>query len=230
MSKSAAILQSNYIPWKGYFDIINSVDEFILLDDVQYTKNDWRNRNRIKTPQGPKWLTIPIRMRGHWPVPIRDVEIEPGAWARKHWKTLVQNYGKVPCFHEVGPLFEEIYATLDERRLSDVNRRFISAVCDTLGIHTRITCSTEYRLAEGRNERLIDLCQQVGADVYLSGPAAKAYLDENLFRAHGVQVEYVDYSGYVEYQQLYPPFEHAVTILDLLFHHGAEATRFMKSF
>jgi len=230
MSKRAAILQSNYIPWKGYFDIINAVDEFILLDDVQYTKHDWRNRNRIKTPQGIQWLTIPIRTRGRWPLPIRDVEVEPSAWARKHWKTIAQSYGKAVHFKQLGPVFEQLYATLDERHLSDLNRRFITTICGLLGIRTRITWSMDYCLVEGRNERLVDLCRQVGADVYLSGPAAKAYLDEGLFRAHSIQVQYMDYSGYPEYEQLYPPFEHAVSILDLLFCQGDDAPRYMKSF
>jgi len=230
MTKSAAILQSNYIPWKGYFDQINAVDEFILYDDVQYTKNDWRNRNRIKSSHGLLWLTIPVGTSGRWPLPIRDVEVNPDVWAEKHWKTLSQSYAKAGSFRTLAPQFEAVYASLTERTLSDVNYRFIAVVCGLLGIQTRITRSMDYRLVDGRNERLVDLCRQVGADIYLSGPSARAYLDESLFEASGIEVRYADYSGYPEYEQPHPPFEHAVSIVDLLFSEGAKARQFMKSF
>jgi hypothetical protein len=227
--KTAAIIQSSYIPWKGYFDIIGAVDELILYDDAQYTKNDWRNRNRVKTQHGLRWLTIPVSTSGRWPLPIRDVEVDPAAWADRHWKTLAQSYARADGFAAFGPHFEAVYASLTERTLSDVNHRFITEVCGLLGIQTRITRSMEYRLVDGRNERLVDLCRQVGADVYLSGPSASAYLDEELFAASGIAVRYVDYSGYPEYAQPHPPFEHAVSILDLLFSVGPKARTFMKS-
>ena len=221
-------MQSCYIPWKGYFDMMNSVDEFILYDDRQYTKNDWRNRNRIKTPQGLLWLTIPIARHGIGRR-IDEVVTADAAWAAKHWKTLTQFYGRAAHFDAFAGVFEPLYRT-DERRLSVLNRSFLTAVCDVLGIRTPLVDSTAYEVDGERTQRLVRLCQAAGANAYLSGPRARAYLDERLFADAGVQLTYMDYEGYPEYPQLFPPFAHEVTILDLIFNVGNAAPRFMKSF
>lgn len=227
--KRVAIVQSNYIPWKGYFDLIKAVDEFILLDDVQFTRRDWRNRNRIKTPQGTRWLTIPVKVKGRYLQRIDEVEVSDQEWLRSHWATLVQSYSAAPNFELYREPLEDLYRSPGPRRLSDVNRRFIDAISSFLGIRTPISKSGD-RPVEGRkSERLVALCRQVGATEYLSGPAARAYLDEELFAEAGVSVSYADYSGYPEYPQLHPPFEHQVTVLDLLFHVGAEAPNYMKA-
>lgn len=107
--KKVAILQSNYIPWKGYFDLIGAVDEFILYDDMQYTRRDWRNRNQIKTPQGVQWLTVPVRVKGKYEQKIRDTEIDGSDWAVAHWKALVQNYARAPHFAEIAAWLEPLY-------------------------------------------------------------------------------------------------------------------------
>ena len=234
MNKKVAILQSNYIPWKGYFDIINSVDEFILYDDVQYTKNDWRNRNRIATPNGPAWLTIPVSARGRTSqaVKIKDVVVsDSGAgWNRKHWRSIANNYAKANHFQTHRELFEDLYLGLDETFLSRINYRFLTAICGILEIDTKLTWSMDYRLGEGKTARLVDLCRQAGATEYLSGPAAKDYLDEDLFRRAGITIRYMDYAGYPEYEQRFSPFEHGVSVIDLIFNEGPDARRFMKSF
>lgn len=230
MPKTIAIIQSNYIPWKGYFDIIHSVDEFVLYDDAQFTHRDWRNRNRIKTQDGLKWLTIPVEVKGKTFQKIRDTRISDKGWALKHWKSLTTNYCKAAFFKDYRELFEELYLTCDEEFLSPVNLRFIDAINRILGIETRISRSSDFKLPEGKNERLISICQQAGADNFLSGPAAQAYLEPSLFQREGVEVEWIDYSGYPEYRQSFPPFEHGVTILDLLFNEGPNAKTFMKSF
>lgn len=230
MPKTIAIIQSNYIPWKGYFDIIHSVDEFVLYDDAQFTHRDWRNRNRIKTKDGLKWLTIPVEVKGKTFQKIRDTRIRDKRWAIQHWKSLTHNYSKAEFFKDYRELFEELYLTCDEEFLSPVNFRFIDAINRILGIETRISRSSDFKLPEGKNERLISICQQAGADKFLSGPAARAYLQPSLFQREGVEVEWIDYSGYPEYRQLFPPFEHGVTILDLLFNEGPNAKTFMKSF
>jgi hypothetical protein len=228
--RSAAIVQSNYIPWKGYFDLINLVDEFILYDDVQYTRRDWRNRNLIKTPNGLEWLTIPVEVKGKYYQKIRETRVGDAAWATKHWKSLVHNYGKAPYFRTYAEKFEALYLECREEMLSRVNRRFIEAICGLLGIEARLSWSMDYPLEEGQSERLAGLCKAVGADHYLSGPSARAYMDEAAFEREGISVSYMDYSGYPEYRQLHGPFEHGVTVLDLLFNEGPGAHRFMKSF
>jgi hypothetical protein len=229
MGKRIAILQSNYIPWKGYFDLINSVDEFILYDTAQFTKNDWRNRNKIKTAKGSAWLTIPVRHS--FGQSIEETQISDPQWARRHWKTLVQHCANAACFAQYKPGFEQLYASVaQEKYLSVVNHRFISEICGILGITTRITWSRDYSVVDGQTERLVHLCKQTGAGEYLSGPAAKDYLREDLFRHSGIKLTYIDYSGYREYDQLYPPFEHRVNILDLIFNMGHDAPKYMKSF
>lgn len=227
--KRVAIVQSNYIPWKGYFDLIAACDEFILLDDVQYTRRDWRNRNKIKTPAGVQWMTIPVEVKGKYHQRVRDVVVSDPDWARKHWRTLAQNYGRAPHFREFASAVERWYdAAAAMRLLTDINEHFLRSLSGTLGITTPIRRSVEFTLADGATERLVALCTQVGARAYLSGPAAKAYLDTARFSQAGISVEWMNYDGYLEYPQLFPPFDHGVTALDLLFNTGPEAWRFMK--
>ncbi|MFA7232451.1 MAG: WbqC family protein [Victivallaceae bacterium] len=228
--KKIAILQSNYIPWKGYFDIINSVDEFILLDEVQYTKNDWRNRNKIKTPNGLSWLSIPVSKSGHLHKKINEVTVTDRRWNTKHCSTIVQYYSKTAHFAEYREWLEKMYLDNALEYLSDINYFFINAICTELGIKTKIAKSSEYEMAGEKNERLINFCQQAGATEYLSGPAAKNYLDEEKFMNAGIKVSWMDYSGYPEYEQLYPPFEHGATVLDLILNTGKDAPKYMKSF
>lgn len=225
--KRTAILQSNYIPWKGYFDIIASVDEFIIYDDVQYTKNDWRNRNKIKTAQGLKWLTVPVKLKGRFGQEIREVEIDDPKWAASHWATIVQNYRHAKYFKHVAPLLETLY-TNSQQNLSEQNRAFISGICSYLEIGTRITNSWDYVTAEGQTERLVDLCRQTGAEEYISGPSAKDYIDQDQFNAAGITLSWVDYSGYPEYQQLWGEFAHGVSMIDLLFNCGPDSMKYMK--
>ncbi|MCZ6512871.1 MAG: WbqC family protein [Nitrospinae bacterium] len=230
MPKTIAITQSNYIPWKGYFDVIHSVDELVLFDDVQFTKGDWRNRNRIKTQGGLKWLTVPVEVKGKYTQKIKDTLISDPRWARKHWEAIRHSYSKAVFFKDYRELFEELYLTCNEEFLSRVNFKFLEAINRALGIKTPIRWSHDFKLPEEKNERLISICRQAGATKYISGPAAKEYLDESIFRQEGIEVEWMDYSNYPEYRQLFPPFEHGVTILDLLFNEGSSAKTFMKSF
>jgi WbqC-like protein family len=230
MSKTIAVVQSNYIPWRGYFDLINSVDEFILYDDVQYTIRDWRNRNIIKTSSGPLWLTIPVEVKGKYLQKIKDAVISDPTWGRKHWASIMHSYSRAKYFSRHRELFEELYSRANDKLLSHINYRFIVAICRILGITTPISWSMDYNLIGDKTERLVHLCQQAGATAYLSGPSAKAYLKEDLFRNEGISVSYMNYSGYREYTQLYPPFQSQVSIIDLIFNEGPGATNYMKSF
>jgi len=230
MSKTIAVVQSNYIPWRGYFDLINSVDEFILYDDVQYTIRDWRNRNIIKTQNGPRWLTIPVEVKGKYFQKIKDTVISDTTWGRKHWASIIHNYSRAKYFLIYRELFKDLYLRSEDKLLSQINYRFIIAICQILGIRTTISRSMDYNLVGDKTDRLVHLCKQAGATAYVSGPSAKAYLDEDVFRNESIAVAYIDYSGYPEYRQLYPPFEPSVTIIDLIFNEGPSATGYMKSF
>jgi hypothetical protein len=233
MGKRIAVVQSSYIPWKGYFDLINKVDEFILYDDLQYTRRDWRNRNRIKTPDGASWLTIPVKVKGLYHQKIRDVIVSDQRWSDRHWKSICLNYSRAPYFEAMGPLLHDLYRECrDEKYLSAINYKFLEGICHILGIKTRISWSMDYDLVEGRNKRLVDLCRHAGASEYLSGPAAQTYLDETLFSTQGIRVCWMDYRGYQEYRQLFcPPFIHEVSMIDLIMNEGPEgAKKYMLSF
>lgn len=229
MSKRVAILQSNYIPWKGYFDMINMVDVFIFHDDLQYTKNDWRNRNKIKTQNGLRWLTIPCGTdeKRH----ICDVEIRDGNWQKKHWNLIQESYSKAPYFEAYREFFEHFYLQKKWTNLSELNQYLIKHIaCEILGNHkTVFEDSQKYHLTKTKGERVMELLQKVDATRYLSGPAAKDYLQESDFVRENIQLEWMDYSEYPEYDQLYPPFEHSVSIIDLIFHKGPDACSFLKS-
>lgn len=226
--KRVAILQSNYIPWKGYFDMVAAVDEFILYDDMQYTRRDWRNRNQIKTPQGVQWLTVPVVVKGRYLQKIRETEIDGTDWAGTHWKALVQNYSRAPHFPQIAQWLEPLYRDQSITHLSVLNRCFIEAICNYLHIPTTIRTSADYTLAAGKTERLADLCMQAGASEYISGPAARSYVDEGVFQRAGIRLSWFNYAGYPEYPQLWGAFTHGVSILDLLFNCGPDARRYMK--
>jgi len=230
VTKKVAILQSNYIPWKGYFDLINTVDEFILYDDMQYTKRDWRNRNLIKTPNGLFWLTIPVNVKGKYHQKIKDTKISDSNWCKEHWKIIKHNYSKAKYFNEFKDLFEYIYNSINTDYLSEINYRFIVEINKILNINTLIKWSSDYYLPKGKTERLVDLCKQAGATEYISGPSAKNYIESDLFETENISLNWMSYDGYKEYEQLYKPFSHYVSILDLIFNTGAEIKNYLNSF
>jgi len=222
--KKVAILQSNYVPWKGYFDIIHSVDEFILYDEVQYTTDDWRNRNLIKTPAGTAWISIPVSRKDHLTKKISEMTVGDRDWARRHWERIKQTYRDAPCFSALAPTLQSLYdAAAGEEFLSAVNFRFLKAICQLLGVTTKLSWSASYPGVGHKTERLVSICSQAGADVYLSGPAARSYIDESEFEKRSMNVEWMDYAGYPEYPQLFGPFTHQVSVLDLLFNTGPDA-------
>lgn len=231
MAKRVAIVQSSYLPWKGYFDLIRSVDEFVLYDDMQFTKRDWRSRNRIKTANGLHWLTVPVDVKGKFDQRIRETKVADPEWAVKHWQTLRHAYAKSPYFKHYQAAVEAVFAGLaSEILLSQINYRLINLVCGFLEINTKISWSMDYPQLEGKSERLLSLCQATGATHYLSGPAARDYLDIAMFDRSGLSVSFADYFGYPEYPQMHGPFEHAVTTLDLLFNAGPDAHKYLKMF
>jgi len=229
--KKVAILQSNYIPWKGYFDLINSVDEFIIYDSMQFTRRDWRNRNKIKTKEGLQWLSIPVNVKGNYFQTINETTVCDNKWIKNHINAIHHSYRKAKCFEGYLDWLQDIYSScINENRLSKINRVFIRAICDVLKINTKISFSEDFVLLDGKTERLIGLCKDVEADYYLSGPAAKDYIVDSLFQEAGIELSYIDYSGYPIYTQLHGGFEHGVSIIDLILNEGENARSFMKSF
>ena len=223
-----AINQSNYISWKGYFDMIKSVDLFILYDDVQYTRRDWRNRNKIKTAHGLKWLTIPVNVKGKYFQKINETTISDKKWNLNHLKTIKGCYSKSQYFKDIIPLVEHLYVTANHERISEINFHFITGICDYLGINTKIVFSSEYDLSEQRkNERLIDICKQAGAKEYISGPLAKDYIVKDKFDEAGIRLTWMNYDDYLEYPQLHGDFVHKVSILDVLFNCGKKTIDFI---
>jgi hypothetical protein len=226
--KKIAILQSNYIPWKGYFDIINMADVFVIYDEVQYTKNDWRNRNQIKTPNGLSWLTIPV-LQNSLNQKINETFVSQFNWNKKHWNSITCNYSKAPFFKTFESEFHHLYSSIETQNLSEINKIFIKKISEILNIETDIIDSTALNLVGDKNERLIDAVKKLNGTHYISGPSAKSYLDVNKFEADSIQVDWVDYNGYPEYSQLFGDFKHNVSILDLIFNEGSQATNFLKS-
>jgi hypothetical protein len=230
MSKKVAILQSNYIPWKGYFDVINSVDEFVFYDTEQYTKRDWRNRNKIKTPNGLIWLTIPVEVSGKFFQAINETKVANNKWRQKHWKSILSNYSKAPYFKTYKEDFYNLFIETDDTLLSEINFKFIKKINFILGINTKLSWSSDYFPSGEKSEKLLDICKKTEASEYISGPAAKVYLNEELFHSNNIKVKWMNYSNYPIYNQLSPPFEHGVSIIDLIFNEGPNAARYLKSF
>lgn len=224
-----AILQSAYIPWKGYFDIIGAVDVFVIYDDVQYSKNHWHNRNLIKTQHGIKWLTVPVsKVEGAFQN-IEDVSL-PTPFAQKHWRAIQQAYSRAPFFVRYAPQIAALYEQAAEvTNLSQLNVLFLEAITSLLGFKTRFLHSRDLGIVGARTARLNGICKVLGATHYLSGPSARAYLDEGLLGRNGIAVEWMDYSGYPAYPQLHGDFSHHVSILDLIFNTGPDALNFMKA-
>jgi len=222
MTRRVAVIQSNYLAWKGYFDIIHDVDLFVFYDDVQYTKNDWRNRNKIKTAKGLQWITIPVGSHIHRL--ICDVEITHNDWQRKHWEFISNHYGGAPHFARYEGFFRSVYLENEWRNLSQLNQWLIRSIArDFLGIRTEFGESRQYNPEGERQDRLLDLLRKVGADYYVSGPAAKKYIEPRRFEEMRIGLGWKSYSGYPEYPQPFPPFEHGVSIIDVLFNVGPDA-------
>lgn len=217
------ITQSNYVPWRGYFRTMGDVDVFVLYDEVQYTRRDWRNRNRIMTDDGAAWLTIPVRVGGRFEQRIDETLVADPEWRRSHWSRLRQVYRDAPGFVAHGDEVEHFYSSIETDRLSEINRAALEMVRGLFGITTPMRSSTEFpRSSDDRTDRLVEICRALAATTYVSGPAAQAYLDVSRFRAAGIDVEWADYDGLPEYSQPGDTFEPHVSVLDALFRVGAD--------
>lgn len=231
--KTVVILQSNYLPWRGYFDLMRRCDVFVLYDIVQYTREDWRNRNIIKTRSGLRWLTVPVRHDPLGTTPIDQATVSDRRWASLHIETLRHSYSRAAAFDEVSPwLFDLIKSVSGEPLLSRINAKLLAAIASRLGIATPINSCTELLprdtlLAMDRVTRLFAICEQVRAKRILLGPAAKTYLCESQFRDRGIEVNWMSYEGYMPYPQLWGPFEPKVSVVDLILNTGATASTYL---
>ncbi len=226
------ILQPSYIPWRGYFHQILQADLFIFYDDVKFDKNGWRNRNRIKTPQGLNWLTIPVHQKGieSNQTPINQVEINwDRDWITSHWNTIEMSYHRAPFFNHFS---SELFPFYQQKplQLANFTIDLTIKIAELLGLHSvKFMCSSDMEEIHGeKTERLIHILEHVGANHYLSGPSARNYMDDDMFKKAGIHLEYMVYD-YPEYPQFYPPFETHVSILDLMFMVGRDALNYIQN-
>ena len=229
--RRVSIVQSNYIPWRGYFDMIGLADTFVLLDDVQYTRRDWRNRNRIRTVDGSKWLSIPVKTKGEYHQLIRDTEIADPDWAADHWRAIELAYARAPHFSEYRDRYRSLFErAAAETHLSAVNRLLIEAIMQDLGIETTLVESADLAVDGTKSDRILNLCKAAGATRYLSGPSAAAYMDLDSFASAGIQVEWMRYDTQKPYPQIHgDPYIGQVSILDMLFNIGDMARNLLVS-
>ena len=226
-------LQPSYIPWRGFFDQIYRADIFVFFDNVQYDKRGWRNRNRIKTPHGIQWLTIPVHSKGSQTenISINQIHISwDHPWNEDHWKTLKMAYAKTPYYKRYAPLLESFYTTRPEM-LADFTIDTTIALARELGItHPSFLRSSSLGVpgskTGNKTDRLINILNKLGATTYITGPSAKNYIEQEKFQEAQINLLYMSYN-YIDYPQLYPPYDPQVSILDLLFMTGPDAMNFI---
>jgi hypothetical protein len=222
----AAIHQPQYLPWLGYFNKIYKADVFCYLDDVQYKKGDWQNRNRIKTSQGWQWITVPVKYR--FPQLINEVEINNSVnWRKKHLQAIKTNYGKTPFFQQYIDIFEEIYSR-DWEFISELNIYIVEKIRKMIGVdNTTMVTSSEMKLSDDPTDRLIDICKFAGADTYLSGQDGGKYMNMERFSERCIKVIVQDFKHPV-YPQKFGDFTSHMSIIDLLFNCGPESLEKIK--
>ncbi|OON99199.1 MAG: hypothetical protein ATN35_01790 [Epulopiscium sp. Nele67-Bin004] len=225
--KKIAILQSNYLPWKGVFDMINQVDEFVFLEDAQYTKNDWRNRNKILIQTKPTWITVPVYNYSLEQLIYRTEIVMKYNWQRKHFNTFQINYSRASHYKKYLPLLEDIFLDKSWTNLSELNIYTTKIIAKELGITTKFINSVDLGCDGIKDDKLIKICKKLGATHYLSGPSAKNYIDPIKFQTNNIELEYIEYN-YPEYNQGKEGFiTHGVTVLDLMFHCGDESPKYI---
>lgn len=225
--KTVGIIQSNYLPWRGYFNFIQDVDTFIFLDDAQYTRRDWRNRNRIKTKDGAAWVTVPVRDE-FGKTRICDAEVMYDSdWVGQQLGAIRSAYSRAPYFD---CYFSQLceFLSIEWSSISSLNQALCKWLSKELGVDTELRCATEFGCSGVKSEKLLSLVEAVGGDRYLAGPAARDYLDVELFESRSVEVYWKEYD-YPEYKQLWGAFRGDVSVLDLLFNHGDSAKEFLYS-
>lgn len=216
-----AVHQPQYLPWLGYFDKMRRADAFCYLNDVQYKKNEWQNRNRIKTAQGWQWLTVPVRYR--FPEKINEVAINnTTGWQKKHLQALITNYSRAPYYNSYITIFEDTFSR-EWEFISELNIHLIERLRAALNIDTKPTViSSDLDLRDEPTDRLIDICKAMGADTYLAGQGGADYMDLERFKKNGIDLIIQNFRHPV-YMQLFKDFKSHLSIVDLLFNCGPES-------
>ena len=223
-----SIHQPGYLPWIGFFDKIACSDIFVLLDNVQYQKNYFDNRNKIKTKKGWIWLTVPVKYR--FGQKLNEVEIENNIkWPEKHYKTLITNYSRAPYFSEYFSFFDEIYNKRKWKNLIDLNLTLINYIKEKMGIKTKLKRSSEFKTAGEKGDRILEICQKLKADFYLSGKFGRNYLDEKKFEEKNIKVDYQEFEHPV-YPQIFGDFIPGLSAIDLLFNCGPESRKYLYNY
>ena len=226
-----AISQSNYIPWKGYFDLIQSVDEFIFFDEVQFTRRDWRNRNLIRSSDRKKWLTIPIDNKGNYKEIISNIKVHNDNWKKVHLEILKQSYSKSDHFNEVYSFFNDCFSNLNTNKLSEINKTIIIKICNLLNFNTLFIDSKNISKSKKNttaSERLLEICIMRKANIYVTGLAAKNYLDEKIFNKNNIKVYWFDYGHTKAYKQPYQNFYENLSVVDCLMNCGKDKNKFLN--
>ncbi len=222
-----SINQPAYLPWLGYFERIARSDVHVVLDDVQFEKNSFVNRNRVLGSAGPTWLTVPVETSGRFGgLRIDELGIADDRWRKKHWATITQSYGRAPHFGEHAPFFESVYAR-SWPRLGELLGEINGYLMRQLGITTRVVSSRELGHEGAKDELVLDVCRRLGATTYLSGALGRSYLREVLFAAAGIGVVYQEYrpARYEQGRGEGADFVPAMAAVDVLFRHGGAAAR-----
>ena len=221
------ILQPSYLPWLGFFEQMSRSDKFVLLDDVQYTRRDWRNRNRIRVRENWIWLTVPVQQKSRFSQSLLETRIDNSvSWRRKHLETLRQHYCKAPFFEKYFPRCQQVYEK-DWAFLFDLCLETINLIKEEMGIETPLLRSSEMKPGGEKTERLVSICRELGATHYLSGESGSNYIAEEDFSSQGIALEYQNYEHPV-YPQRYTGFVPHLSAIDLLFNCGEQSLGILK--
>lgn len=229
MQKKIAISQSNYIPWIGYFDLINYVDVFVFFDEVQFTRRDWRNRNRVMCDDKIKWLSIPLKNKGNYFKSIYEMEIKNQDWKEDHLNKIRSYYQNSKDFKKNFQIIEEIYYKIQSEKLSEINQTIIKEVCKKLGIETKFYNSNEFCNLNNETDpsfRLLNICKENKVDLYVSGPVAKNYLNERLFEKSNIKVEWFKYNETDQNNKI--ELSENLSIIHSLINYGLDKSKFLK--
>lgn len=226
-----AIMQPTYLPWLGYFDLMAQVETFVYLDDVQFSKQSWQQRNRIKTPKGLEWITVPVLIKGRFGQTIAEVELRDAKFWVEHFRTLEVAYGRAPFWETYRQELFELFQGLGEMtHLVQVNLAVLEWLERVLDIRTRTVRASELKVEGKRSERLVAICRALGAESYLSpiGSAEYLDLDQHVFEAAGIEVTCQNYT-HPTYTQLFPPFLPYASVIDLILNTGPQAREILMS-
>ena len=226
-TRTIGILQPSYLPWIGFFEQLKRSDIFVIYDDVQFEKNSWRNRNRIKTPQGVQWLTVPVLTKGGGFQLIKDTKINNNSnWQKKHIKSITQNYNKANCFKDYS---SSLFSILSEKweYLIDLNIALINYINTILNIKTPIILSSSLKSKGSKTERLIKIINELQGNCFYEGASGKNYLDELLFKKNNIDLKYQHFLP-ESYNQLYGDFISHLSIIDLILNVGEKSYLYIK--